>query len=373
MSRRWLAIVGLLALLFIVAAFFHWRRKERASIHYMAAAFPTAVAADSKGNLFVAVNKQNRILEVSAARRVMIVAGNGTVGFGGDDGPANQASLDAPVSIALDAADNLFIADTTNNRVRRVDAKTHIITTVAGNGADFMNGGVGKVATATGVYQPISIAIDGDENIYMGEAMSPGIKRVDSLTHIVSKVIGAGLPGDPSASEPAAGPFWVAVDERGALFYSDPSRNTVSQVNLPQNDVHIIAGSAVCGFDGDGGSARGALLCFPEALSVRSDKGLYIADTGNNRIRRVDLNNGTITTVAGNGKTDYSGDGGAAVSASLNGPMGTTVDAKGNLYIADTGNNCIRRVETGTGRISTWATDRDLESPSSGDQEKGRP
>jgi sugar lactone lactonase YvrE len=367
MSRRWLAIGGVLALVLIVIAFFLWRSKERVratgewAARGRSPAFPTAVIVDSKGNLFVAAEKQNRILQISPARRVSIVAGNGSPGFGGDGGPAPQAILDGPVSIALDPAGNLFIADSNNNRIRRVDANTGIITTVAGDGSDFMHGGVGKAATATGVYEPVSVAIDRDENIYIGEGMPIGIRRVDSLTNVVGKVI-TGLPGDQSASLAAPGPVWVAVGEHGTLFYSEPSRHRVSQVNLPEGDVQYIAGSEVCQFGGDGGPASGAVLCYPEALSVSGDRGLYIADTGNNRIRRVDLSGGTITTVAGNGKGGYSGDGGPAVNASLRGPMGTTVDAKGNLYIADTGNNCIRKVDAGTGMISTWVTSRDLDS-----------
>ena len=127
------------------------------------------------------------------------------------------------------------------------------------------------MATATGVYEPVSVAIDSDENMYIGEGMPIGIRRVDSLTNVVDKVI-TGLPADQSASLAAPGPLWVAVGKHGTLFYSEPSRNRISQVNLPEGDVQYIAGSEVCQFGGDGGPASGALLCYPEALSVSEDK-----------------------------------------------------------------------------------------------------
>jgi hypothetical protein len=322
-------------------------------------AFPTGLAADSNGNIYVVVHKQNRILKVSPDRRVTVIAGNGLAGFSGDGGPAYNASLDEPLSLALDSAGNIFIADTNNNRIRRVDGKTSIITTVAGNGS-FMGGGTGKLATADILSQPVSVAVDADENLYISQNLGIGIKRVDAITHLTSEVIGAGLPGSPSAPVPASGPFWLALDTHGVLFYSDPSRNIVAQVDSPENRVQIIAGAAVCGMDGDGGAGIAALLCFPEGLSVLGDKEVLIADTGNNRIRRVDLSTGIITTVAGNGKADYTGDGGPAIKASLNGPMGETVNETGDIYIADTGNNCIRLLHAATGMITTWLTSQDL-------------
>lgn len=261
------------------------------------------------------------------------------------------------MSISLDPSGNLFIVDTGNNRIRRVDAKTHVITTVAGNGV--LGGLVDKGATATGLYQPVSVAVDGNENLYIGGSHFVSVARVDAITRIITKVVGAGLPGDPMAEVPAPGPFWLAVDERGSIWFSDPNQSTVSRVKVDESP-HTFAGGAVCGFGGDGGPANGALLCFPEGLSVRNQE-LYIADTGNNRIRKVDLRTGIITTVAGTGEPGYAGDGGPAVNANLNGPMGVTVDGLGNLYIADTGNNCIRRLDAQTGVVTTWVTARQLD------------
>ena len=362
-NRRLLSILGVLVFLFILVSFLHWRRKQSAArVHSAAFAFPTGVVADNNGNIYVVASKQNRVLKISAERHVTVAAGNGSMGFSGDGGPADQARLALPTSIALDPAGNLFIADTGNKRIRRVDAKTHTISSVAGDRS--RGDRVGAGPAPRGLYQVLSVAVDDDENLYMSGAGSLGIRRMDAITHISTRVIGAALPGDSSAAVPAAGPFWVAVDGRGAVLFSDPTRNTVSRVDVPENSAYIIAGGGVCGFAGDGGPSTAASLCFPEAIAVSRDNKLFIADTGNNRIRQVDLRTGIITTAAGNGQPGYAGDGGPAVNASLNGPMGMAVDNAGDLYIADTGNNCIRRMDARTETITTWATTRDLEQPS---------
>jgi hypothetical protein len=185
--------------------------------------------------------------------------------------------------------------------------------------------------------------------------------RLDAITQGITKVMGADLPGDPFASSPASGPFWVTAGEHGVLFIADPSRNAVAEISGPGN-LRTIAGGAVCGFAGDGEPASGALLCFPESVAVGGNK-LFIADTANNRIRSLDLNSGVVTTVAGNGQAGYAGDGGPALQASLNGPMGVLATRKGDLFIADTGNDCIRHLDGETGVITTWVTARELEVP----------
>ena len=373
MSRRLWPLPIILALLLIGMVLIHnhnnkWEATSGNSPDSTAESYssilasPGALAADSNGNIYVDEQQQNRILKTSASRRVTAVAGNGRRGFSGDGGPADQASMASPTSIALDSAGNLFIADTGNSRIRRVDAKTHIITTVPGNSfQDEWNTRIAKyTATSPGTYPPISIAVDGDENLYIGGVDGVGILRVDPITHSSTVIVGTGFPGYPLAPNPSARPSWLAVDERGTLLFSDPYRNAVSLVNAPENDVHRVAGSAVCGFAGDGGPAIGALLCFPKAIALSRNNKLFISDTGNNRIRQVDLSTGIITTVAGNGQVGYAGDGGLATNASLNVPMGIAADGEGDLYIADTGNNCIRRVDAKSGVITTWATARNL-------------
>jgi sugar lactone lactonase YvrE len=322
-------------------------------------AFPIGLAEDGKGNLYVAARKQNRILKISPDREVSVFAGNGKRDFSGDGGPATQAGLSLPMGVALNSAGDLLIADTGNNRIRRVEAKNNTITTVAGNGSLWH--GRSKLATATSLYEPVSVAVDGDDNIYTGGSGGSPVMRLDAITQEITKVMGADLPGDPLASSPASGPFWITAGEHGALFVADPTRNSVAEITGP-GSLRTIAGGPVCGFAGDGGPGSGALLCFPESVAVTGNK-LFIADTANNRIRRLDVQSGVITTVAGNAQAGYAGDEGPAVQASLNGPMGVLANRKGDLFIADTGNDCIRRVDAETGVITTWVTARELEAP----------
>jgi trimeric autotransporter adhesin len=360
MSRRLLLILGGLILLAGAGVWVY--RVQRKAIapqrHPGSVAFPVGLAEDGKGNLYVAVRKQNRILKISADRAVTVFAGNGARAFTGDGGPATQASLSSPMGVAVDSTGQLLVADTGNNRIRRVDAKDNTITTVAGNGS--LWSGRGKLATTTALYEPVSVAVDGDDNIYTGGSGGSPVMRLDAITQEITRVMGADLPGDGLASSPAAGPFWVAAGEDGALFVADPNRNSVAEITGPGN-LRTIAGGAVCGFAGDGEPGSGALLCFPESVAVSGNK-LFIADTANNRIRSLDLNSGVITTVAGNGQPGYSGDGGLALQASLTGPIGVVANRKGDLFIADTGNDCIRRLDAETGLITTWVTRRQLEA-----------
>jgi len=374
-NRRYIITAAVVVLLSVLFLLVYWCLRMGAPHGNAAGPFvpdqlgtivsPSGIAVDNAGNLYVSARKQNRVLKVSPswwrrihAGAVTIAAGTGDLGFGGDGGPSENATLASPTGLAVDSAGNLFIADTGNNRIRRVDAETHAITTVAGNGV--LGAGTGKIATASPLYEPVSVAVDKDENLYIGESASLGVLRVDGITKIVSKVIGAGLPGLPLVPEPAAGPFWVTMGESQGLFFSNPTQNTVFWFDSATNQIHPIAGGSACGYSVDRGWAIGPLLCFPEGLALKGDKQLFIADTGNNRIQRVDLDTGIIFTVAGAEKAGYSGDGGPAVSARLDGPMGIALDARGNLYIADTGNNCIRKLDAETGVISTWVTAWDL-------------
>jgi sugar lactone lactonase YvrE len=362
MSRRLLFILGGVFLL-VAAGMWIYRMQQKATPaeqpHPGSIAFPVGLAEDGKGNLYVAARKQNRILKISADREVTVFAGNGNRAFSGDGGSATQAGLSLPMGVAVNNAGDLLIADTGNNRIRRVEAKNNTITTVAGNGSLWH--GRSKLATAMSLYEPVSVAVDGDDNIYTGSSGGSPVMRLDALTQELTKVMGADLPGDPLASSPASGPFWISAGEHGALFVADPTRNSVAEITGPGN-FRTIAGGPVCGFAGDGGPGSAALLCFPESVAVSGNK-LFIADTANNRIRSLDLHSGVVTTVAGNGQAGYTGDGGPAPQASLNGPMGVLADRKGDLFIADTGNDCIRHLDAKTGVITTWATARDLAAP----------
>ena len=160
----------------------------------------SGIAVDDHDNVYISAGKLNRILEVSSTRQIRLVAGSGNLGFAGDGGPAPNGSLAQPMGITIDNDGNLFVADMGNNRIRRIDEKTATIVTVAGNG--ILGGGTGKVATSSGLYAPISVAIDEYGNLYVGGTRSPGIRRVDAITGVVSGALGAGMPGAPLAEEP---------------------------------------------------------------------------------------------------------------------------------------------------------------------------
>ena len=304
---------------------------------------PTGVAVGGAGNLYIADTYNNRIRKVSPAGIMTTVAGNGLAIFSGDGGPGTSASLLPPSGVAVDAAGNLYIADAWNHRIRKV-SPAGIISTLAGNGA-YKFSGDGGPATAASLAYPWGAAVDAAGNLYIADRDNNRIRKV-SPSGIITTVAGGGSGGDggPSASASLRGPVGVALDAAGNLYIADRGNQRIRKVS-PGGIISTVAGSGILGYSGDGGPATAAALSQPTGVTVDAAGNLYIADLGNNRIRKVNpfgMISGTITTVAGYGVTGYSGDGGPATSGSLTAPCGVAVDAAGNLYIADTGNDRIR-------------------------------
>ena len=304
--------------------------------------FPIGVAVDSAGNLYIA--DSDRIRKVSNGM-IATVAGNGTQGFSGDNGPAIAAQLYYPNGVAVDSAGNLYIADTYNSRVRKVT--NGVITTVAGNGTQSFSGDNGS-ATSAQLYNPHGVAAGPDGSLYIADSSNNRIRKV--ANGAITTVVGngtAGFSGDngPAASAQLSDPEGVAVDSAGNLYIADTGDNRIRKVT---NGVIVtVAGTGWCGFTlGDNGPAASAQLCSPKGVAVDSAGNLYIADTFDQLIRKV--SNGVITTVAGTGTHGpSSGDNSPATSASLFSPTGVAVDSAGNLYIADTGNSRVRKVSNG--------------------------
>jgi len=309
---------------------------------------PLSVALDAAGNLYIADTANNRIRRVGTNGVIATVAGTNAFGFSGDGGAATNARLNGPTGVALDAAGNLYIADNANNRIRRV-AANGLITTVAGTNASGFSGD-GGAATNALLNGPTSVAVDATNNFYIADNANSRLRRVGT-NGLINTVAGnnsnpSGDTGDggPAVSASLYYPFAVTLDATGNLYTAGLQR--VRKVGA-NGFITTVAGTNADGFAGDGGAATNALFYDPFGVACDPRGNLYVADQSNNRIRMVDTN-GLITTVAGDGPSPgmgaYSGDGGAATNAGLNLPYGLAVDAAGNLYIADAGNHRVREV-----------------------------
>jgi sugar lactone lactonase YvrE len=311
---------------------------------------PTAVVADGAGGFYVSSRFQNRIYRVTANGSLKLTAGAGARGFSGDGGAATAAQLNYPGGLALDSAGNLYIADSNNNRIRKV-TPAGIISTVAGNGTEGYSGDGGP-ATAAQFNSPDSLDIDAAGNLYIADINNSRIRKV-TATGRVSTIAGGGtgrLRDDvPATASQLNELHGVAADSAGNVYIADSNR--IRKVT-PAGKISTVAGTGTEGYSGDGGLATAAQLNKPYNVTVDSAGNLYIADGQNNRIRKV-TPAGIISTVAGTGTYGYSGDGGLAIAAQII-ALDVALDSAGNLYFTDSVNDRIRKV-TPAGKISTVA------------------
>jgi sugar lactone lactonase YvrE len=311
--------------------------------------FASAVAVDVEGNVFVADSFNNRIRRVDARTGVITtVAGIGYQGFSGDGGLATEASLDSPGGVALDATGNILIADTFNHRIRVVDRRTGIISTLVGSGMKGSSGDDGSVIRAQ-LSEPTGISVDPTGNLLIADTANHRVLLVEKVTRVIATLAGSGTPGfsgDGGIGTAAQlnGPTAVAVDGHGLVLIADTFNNRVRQLDTRTGTITTIAGTGAQGFGGDGDLANKAELTEPSGVAVDAKGNILIADTFNNRIRRIDHQSGVIMTVAGVGTRGSSGDGSMALSAELNNPVGLTQDAFGNIVVADAGNHRVLRV-----------------------------
>ena len=309
---------------------------------------PSGVAADGTGNLYIADTDNHQIRKVDASGTITTIAGSGETGlfggaFGGDGGPAIQAALDSPTDVAADGTGNLFIADTDNHRIRKVDV-AGVITTVAGT-RRFGFSGDGGPAIQAALFRPEGVAVDGAGNLFIADTGNDRIRKVDAAG-VITTVAGTGVRGYSGAGGPAVdaqlwSPSSVAVDGTGNLYIADTGNYRIRKVDVA-GVITTVAGTRGFGFSGNGSPAVDAHLSSPRGVAVDGAGNLFIADTGNDRIRKVDVA-GVITTVAGTGES-FGGFGGTATAALLDSPTDVAVDGAGNVYIADTDNHLVRKL-----------------------------
>lgn len=338
---------------------------------------PKGIAADGSGHLLIADRYNNRIRKINGNTGIITtIAGRASVG---DGEIASQAMLNRSAGIFVTGTGDLIIADADNHRVRKVDGQTGFISTVAGNGFkdEFGRGGFsgdGTAATDARLNSPYGVFVDGAENLFIADAKNHRVRRVDAKTGSISTVAGNGIKSDGGNGGPAAAaglndPVDVFVDGMGNLFIADAGNHRIKKIDIRTGTLTTVAGDGYRDqtgkgrFSGDGGPATDASLNRPESVFVDGAGNVFIADAGNHRIRKIDSRTGIIATIAGDGFSDlwgrgrYWGDGGLATQSSLYWPDGIFIDSGGNLFISDAGNHRVRKIDSRTGIIATVAGD----------------
>jgi len=294
---------------------------------------------------------------------IVTVAGTGEKGFAGDGGPAPAALLNGPFDLCFDMAGNLIFSDTFNNRIRRVDGESGIITTLAGSG-DKGYSGDGGPATAAALNEPYGVVVDRAGNVYIADRLNRRVRRIDAASGVITTVAGTGEAtysgdGGPAAQAGLAEPNGLAFDpEQRRLYIADVADHRVRVVDLASGTIQTFAGNGMGEHGGDDGPARDARVFGARAVKVAADGTVYILERQGSSLRQVDPATGVITTIAGTGGRGYSGDDGPANAAVFDAPKEMALDTDGSLLIVDTENHAIRRIDGDTGIVSNLAGGR---------------
>lgn len=307
---------------------------------------PTGIARGPDGALYVCDTANHRVRKVSPDGTITTVAGTGEPGWSGAGGPATAAKLHEPYEVRFDPAGDVFWVERLSHTVRKLDRKTGIVTTVAGNGSAGFSGDGGP-ATRAQLSDPHSIGFDRAGDLFICDVRNHRLRKVAMKTGEISTFAGTGErkptpDGARFAGVPLNGPRALDFDRQGNLWVALREGNAVYKLDLAQGTIHHVAGSGKKGFTGDGGPAKAATLNGPKGLSVAPDGNVFIADTENHAIRMIDVKRGTIELVAGTG---VGGDGpeGAALNCQLSRPHGVFADRDGSVFIGDSGANRVRR------------------------------
>jgi sugar lactone lactonase YvrE len=304
---------------------------------------PSALAYDSSGALYFAEAGRHLIRKIDSAGQITTVAGTGTQGFSGDSGLATEAALDSPQGLAINAT-SLYIADTHNHRIRRITFSTGIITTIAG-GTTSGFGGDSGLASAAHLNLPTALSLDAAGNLYIADSANHRIRKITLATGIITTVAGDGTQGDAGDSGPALAasidsPQGLAVDAAGSIYLADTHNHRVRKITAVTGIITTLAGTGAMG--------RTDRLALPHGLTLGPDGSVSLADTANHRIVRIDTTTGIVTTIAGTGQQGFSGDNGAATLANLDSPTSVAVSPASQLALADAGNERIRQISGAT-------------------------
>ncbi len=314
---------------------------------FSALSSPEGLAFDGSGSLYVADYGNNRIRKISSAGIISTYAGNGTSGFSGDGGPATAAQINQPIGLAFDPSGNLYISDRSNQRIRKV-TPGGVISTFAGNGTQSFSGD-GGAATGAALNNPWGVATDAAGNVYIADGGNNRLRKVLAADGTINTIAGnafTGYFGDggPATAAPLNFPVGIVVEPvTNNVYFSDNTNHRVRKISAADGTISTVAGAGSCNNTGDGGAAIYGTLCNPRGLALDLAGNLYIADTGNNRVREVDTG-GIITTVAGTGTGGFSGDGGLATASTMNSTNFLAIDGAGSIYITDLNNSRIRKV-----------------------------
>ncbi len=314
---------------------------------------PQGISGDAAGNVYIADTADHWIRKVDTSGTISAAAGTAvTAGYSGDGGPATTAKVDSPVGVCILGSGNMVIADTGNSTLRLVDKVTGTISTLAIVAVPSLNT-PGHVSA----YYDTAVR---KHYLFIADTANNRIRKLDTATNAMATVAGTGedaFGGDngPATLAQLSKPAGVFADTAGNFYIADSGNNRIRYVRVVNGKIETIIGKGTAGYSGDGGPPKNAELNNPRSIFRDPAGNFYIADSGNHCIRKLTAISMSITTIAGTGTAGYSGDGGPATAARLNSPRSAVLDAAGNLYIADHGNNCIRKVDAVTQTISTVA------------------
>jgi DNA-binding beta-propeller fold protein YncE len=319
---------------------------------------PTAFVLDSLGVRTTAILLAALAL-AATSKRITTIAGTGAPGFSGDGGPGVAGQINNPYGLTIGPDGALYFCEVDNHRVRRLDLKTHTLSTVAGNGRQGYSGDGGP-ALAASLNQPYEVRFDRSGNMYFVEMQNHVVRRVDAPTHVISTVAGtgaAGFSGDggPATKAQLRQPHSIGIAPDGALLICDIGNHRIRRVDLVTGVIDTYAGTGQGGPTPEGAPVEGTPLNGPRALASGPDGSLYVVLREGNAVYRIDPRERKIHHIAGTGEKGYTGDGGPARVAKLNGPKGIAYAPDNSLYLADTENHAIRRIDLSSGIIETVA------------------